>query len=297
MAHGGVDEGLSIEREAEALAARRPSLEQLIVQKWSAPGWRAFYELCPRPGWDAGRIDVALIGAWNSNIGHRIACEVKRTRGDFLRDIRDPQKQSWVEQKFHETWYVCATDVAKETEVPEGWGLIVPTLKGDKLRVVRNPKRRDVGKLDEPLAIMMLRHVTEQAMRKRYVEVDGATLTRDELDALVLRRVSDAIAPKARENEAERIALHELRRTIEEERRLVHEPINEIRRLLQQGWRRHNNEVPTIEMIRQWHREIVLTTVKHLTSQLLSTADLLKHIAHEATNASAALLPPEPPSE
>ena len=271
---------------------RRASLEQLITTKWSAPGWRAFYELSPQPGWDTGRIDVALLGCWNSNIGHRIACEVKRTRADFLRDIRSPKKQEWVEKRFHDTYYVCAPGVAKENEIPEDWGLLVPTSKGDKLRVVVNPKRRNVGPLDEPLAIMMLRHVTEQAERKRYVEVDGAALTRDELDDLVHRRVNESVAPRAQENEAERQALRELRRTIEEERRLVHEPINEMRRLLEQGWRRYDHEIPTVEMIRQWHRDIVTRTVGKVTAQMRQASDLLAHLASEATMASAALLPP-----
>ncbi len=128
--------------EGALLPARLPRREQVSSQR---------------------RIDVLLLrgGAAARDGGiERMAIEIKVDRGDFLSDVRDPDKQGPWRAIAHRHAYAVPEGLVAETEIPVGSGLLVVKRctggSGFTVRWARNAKRpagHNPGPL--PLAIQM----------------------------------------------------------------------------------------------------------------------------------------------
>ena len=52
--------------------------------------------------------------------------EVKVSRGDWLRELKDPSKAETFKKHMHHWWLVVpSADIVRDGELPEGWGLMV----------------------------------------------------------------------------------------------------------------------------------------------------------------------------
>lgn len=106
--------------------------------------------------WKSGRFDLA---------GH----EVKVSRADWLRELKDPAKAAEF-TPFMNRWWVVVPDarIVRPGELPDGWGLLA--LAGDRLRQVTNAQRRDAEPLPPTRLVALMRAVqataTVQAQRK-----------------------------------------------------------------------------------------------------------------------------------
>ena len=103
----------------------------------SLKGWLVIAE-CPtttgasRRG-EYTRLDALAFAAWPSQGYRLIAYEIKVSRADFMREIQRPIKREPAERMCGECFFVTPPGIVKPEEVPEGWGLLVGTKKGDKL--------------------------------------------------------------------------------------------------------------------------------------------------------------------
>ena len=170
--------------------------------RYSSPEWATFRELRQQTGFqghgDSIRtIDFAAFNTWPSNKGHRIAIEVKVSRGDFLREIDNPAKHAWVEQIFHETYFAAPHGLLKPDEIPESWGLIGVTVGKSgiaRTRRMKVAKRRDVPAYGEESAMMgqlmmsVIRESakrTEAARKTSYGLPDGTVVTPEHINQIV----------------------------------------------------------------------------------------------------------------
>ena len=100
-------------------------LEGLVAARFPPPEWAVVHELRAGVGFSSRgvdqRIDVVAFNCWPSKGWHRLAFEIKRTRQDFMREIERPQKRQWVEENFHQTYFVTPHGLVKYDEVPESW--------------------------------------------------------------------------------------------------------------------------------------------------------------------------------
>lgn len=174
-------------------------LEQLALARHPLPEWVALTEWRPSTGYTGldRRLDVAAFATWPSRKYYRVAYEVKRSRGDFLRELDYPDKRAWTEEHFHETWFVVSDPkIAPVEELPVSWGLLVPTKKGDALRQLRRAAPREPKELSTAAWTSALRRIaTRVAELEKGTIVDGASLSRDELEELVATRVHEAMQP------------------------------------------------------------------------------------------------------
>jgi hypothetical protein len=142
------------------------SLEQLILRRHPMPAWAVFFEVGNSTGFSTNRwADAVAIGIWPSH-GHKIhGFEVKRSRGDWLRELKDPKKADAV-SKFCDHWWLVAKDksVALGSEIPDTWGLLVP--RGDSLVAVRDAPKREPMPLTKGFVSAMLRRVSETTVPK-----------------------------------------------------------------------------------------------------------------------------------
>ena len=80
-------------------------------------------------------VDVVVCSLWPSLGCRRTAIEIKISRGDWMRELNNPEKNAWAREACHEFYYCAPVGVIKEEELPEKTGLY--TASGDTIRVVR----------------------------------------------------------------------------------------------------------------------------------------------------------------
>jgi len=91
------------------------------------------------------RADVVHIGLWKNRGAGRIdVCELKTSRSDFLREIADPAKaEAWWPYSTTFSLVVPHLSIASPAELPEGWGLLVPSSRGRRFKEVVKPAVRE----------------------------------------------------------------------------------------------------------------------------------------------------------
>lgn len=91
------------------------------------------------------RADAVHLGLWHSRgAGDIDVCELKTSRSDWRRELDNPAKaEAWwpYSSRF---WVVApSTDVVPAEEVPDGWGLMVPSTRGRRFKAVVKPAVRE----------------------------------------------------------------------------------------------------------------------------------------------------------
>ena len=116
-----------------ALLARHP------VEKGE---WAVFREMATSTGGYGRKMDLFAVSCWPSSHWRTVAYEVKRTRGDFKREIEDPSKRGDAERVEGECYFATPPGLLKVDEVPEGWGLVECGAGG--ARVLKHASQRTI---------------------------------------------------------------------------------------------------------------------------------------------------------
>jgi len=147
---------------------------KLIRRKYSGQDYASFEQVADGTGrYAQSWIDVAAFGLWPSKGLHRMAFEVKISRGDYLNEVQNPNKNAWAKECFHEFWYVAPSGVIKDvTEVPEGCGWMQATRGG--LRVKRQATVKKDAVMDDSLFASLCRSAQQELINaKRSVIKDA----------------------------------------------------------------------------------------------------------------------------
>jgi len=156
---------------AEALKVR-------IRTKYAAPEWATFTEVANATGTGAGvtrYADAFSFNLYPSRGFARHGFEIKVSRSDWLRELKNPAKADPIAQFCHQWWIVVSgPNIVQDGELPAGWGLMVP--RGTGLGIVTTAKAREAVKPTEAFTAAILRRSIEQSpaqvdMRARQVEV------------------------------------------------------------------------------------------------------------------------------
>jgi len=171
-------------------------LERLVEERHSDHSqWVVIREFRAGVGYSKGadrRIDVAAFCCWPSKGLRRIAYEIKRSRGDFVKEIDNPKKRQWVEENFHQTYFVVPHGLVKPEEIPESWGLLVATQKADKLIRRKIATHREVSELPELIALSAIRAVCDQMHRMKccHYYFEGMWLRQEQVDSMIEKDLS-----------------------------------------------------------------------------------------------------------
>jgi hypothetical protein len=93
-------------------------------------------------GFDARRtIDFMAFDLWPMQGLHLHGHEVKISRSDWLRELRDPTKAEEF-KRYCDRWWLVVPDasIVKREELPDGWGLLAPRADGKLVAKVSAPK-------------------------------------------------------------------------------------------------------------------------------------------------------------
>ena len=107
-----------------------------IAAAHAPPEWACFPEIANGTGTHVRRHADALAMNLYPSRGLEIrGFEIKVSRGDLRRELKNPEKAESVARFCDSWWIVAPADVCKLEDLPLAWGLMVPTDKG--LRTVR----------------------------------------------------------------------------------------------------------------------------------------------------------------
>jgi hypothetical protein len=153
------------------------------------------------------RCDAIAIGMWQSTQRLIHGFEIKVSRADWLREVRDVSKADpFIEQC--DRWWLVTADlaIAKSGEIPESWGWLTATKSG--LRIQRPPKPlpQDQATIKRLWAFALIRRAAESRDDRLQRAMEAY---RDEIDKRTEERLKNAEARAMP-------ALSELKRRVEE---------------------------------------------------------------------------------
>lgn len=148
--------------------------------------------------------DALVMNLWPSRGLTLAGYEVKASRSDWLRELKDPSKAEAI-CKFCDFWWVVAAkdDLVRREEVPLPWGFLV--LRGEKLFVVKEPIKLEAQPVSRGFLAALLRRATEQLVpkseidelsRKRYQEglAAGRSMSGQNATELELQRLKSTVS-------------------------------------------------------------------------------------------------------
>jgi len=108
----------------------------------SAPAWICFSELRKGTVHSKSRVDFWAMSCWESNNFDRISYEIKISRGDYLNELKQPQKRDFALAISNYFYFVTPPGLISVDELPPECGLIELSESG-KLRTIKKAPRRN----------------------------------------------------------------------------------------------------------------------------------------------------------
>ncbi len=176
-------------------------LKRMLQARYSSDHVIAF-EVSDAAGHNRGRsADAIAVGLWPSRGLRMIGFEIKASRGDWLRELKQPEKAERFVRYCHEWYVVAPSDVIKRDELPPGWGLLAH--KGEKLVTVEKSRIPPPAPVPWSLSVCIMRRLFEAATEGRVLAAQELVDKRVvEIEAIAKRRTDDAT------REANRIRAH-----------------------------------------------------------------------------------------
>ncbi|GAB4071732.1 hypothetical protein KHC28_00315 [Ancylobacter sonchi] len=178
-----------------SIAMTAADVRHALLNLYSGPGWRLFFEVSNDTGTKANRwIDAVACGIWPSNGFEVIGIEIKVSRADWKREREEPEKAQAL-MRFCNRWYLaCPDGLVKPDELPVSWGLL--TVKDGKARTKVQAPKLEPEPLTSGFVMAILRHANALDMElvQRLVEERDAARQKsfdEALERTAARRVAD----------------------------------------------------------------------------------------------------------
>jgi len=136
-----------------------------LAHKYSTYDWIYLQELRRYNGFGHKRMriaDAVAINLYPSGGCEVNGFEVKVSRGDWLQELKDPDKADEFKQFCHRWWLVVGDkDIVKLEELPPNWGLILP--RGDSLAIKKGAPKLKPLNFDMEFFTSILKRVKDEA--------------------------------------------------------------------------------------------------------------------------------------
>lgn len=117
-------EQLELEQSTQPVVLNTPHARAMLHRRYPAPEWALMEEVAPHTGGGTRYADAIAVNLWRSR-GHAIhGFEIKVSRSDWLRELKDPSKAEPVYRYCDHWWIVAPKGVVKDGELPPTWGLL-----------------------------------------------------------------------------------------------------------------------------------------------------------------------------
>lgn len=139
-----------------------------LLARFPLPEWAIFFEVSNGTGHHARRrADAVAMNCFPSRGMEIHGVEVKHFRSDWLRELKQPDKSTDVQQYCDRWWIATPPGVVKIEELPITWGLL--ELKDDKLRQIKAAPVLEAKPISRPFMASVLRSagkVDDMVVRK-----------------------------------------------------------------------------------------------------------------------------------
>ena len=148
------------------------SLYRLIEAKFEEPA----HVVLPQVANGSGHMrvtryaDAMAMSLWPSRGLELHGFEIKVSKSDWKRELRDPEKSAPIQAYCDRWWIVAPGGVVDLAELPTTWGLFEPRKRRGKvsLHVAKQaPKLTDTKKIDRRFLAAILRRVAEHKTEKQ----------------------------------------------------------------------------------------------------------------------------------
>ncbi len=136
----------------------------LLQTRYSGDEWVILSEVRNAAGYDATRTaDAIAMNMWPSRGLALHGFEIKVSRADWVRELRDPSKADAFMRRV-DYWWLVVSDAAivHDGELPDGWGLLAP--RGGGLGVVAEPAKHPAIDISRPFLASLLRRAARELM-------------------------------------------------------------------------------------------------------------------------------------
>lgn len=135
-------------------------IQRSLISRYPSGQYVTVFE-CPAANDGGSRCDLVAFGVWKSTGNKTIGHEIKVDRGDWLRELQQPEKSDAF-AKYVDAWYLVAPPgVVRLEELRTDWGLLELT-GADSLRVRRQATAREPAMMDRNMLAAILRRVTDK---------------------------------------------------------------------------------------------------------------------------------------
>lgn len=142
-----------------------------LAEKYPSPQYSFLTQVRNGTGYMSTRTaDAIAMSLWPSRGLHISGFEVKVSRTDWIKELKNPQKADDFAKYCH-FWYLVVGDaeIVKDGELPAMWGLIVPNGKG--LKIVKEATLSHTVHAPDYLFLAgILRNVAEQCTPNEVIE-------------------------------------------------------------------------------------------------------------------------------
>lgn len=137
---------------------RTSDVNVALRARFCAPEWALFFEVGDATGSNQRRwADAVAINLYPSRGLEINGFEVKVSRSDFTKELKNPEKSAPVQQYCDRWWIVTPEGIVKDGELPPTWGHYIIGSNGKLRQAVAAPKLQPVGVTREFVAAMLRR--------------------------------------------------------------------------------------------------------------------------------------------
>lgn len=132
-------------------------LYEMIERRYQPPGWAVLPGVASATGTGLQRrCDAIAMSLWPSRGLELHGFEIKISRGDFLRELKDPDKAEKI-ARYCDRWWLVADDdtIVQDGELPPTWGLLVR--HGKSLRLKKDATKLEPAELTRRFLAALLR--------------------------------------------------------------------------------------------------------------------------------------------
>jgi hypothetical protein len=176
---------------------KTPDVKAALRARFIAPEWSLFFEVADATGSRQSRwADAVAMNLYPSRGLEIHGFEIKVSRSDWLRELKDPTKSAPVQRYCDRWWIICPDGVIKPGELPPTWGHYDVKPGGVIRQVVAAPKLDAQVVTKEFMAALVRRAGAVDAeevssMVRAEVERQRA-MDKDNIDRQVKSRTSEA---------------------------------------------------------------------------------------------------------
>jgi len=262
-------------------------IKTLLKQKYPLPEWALIFELNKGTGFKGTerRADAVVFNCYPSKGSIRYAFEIKTSRGDFIRELNNPQKRKWLEDNFHETYFVTTHKLVKDTEIPEGWGLLSVTSKGDALRRSVIPRHREVPELPESMALSAIRSLASSLndLDVPYV-LNGREVCKQDVEQWanqILDHQHKTLQEGIKTQSKLNMELRELREGLLEPFKVLREAVERCDYYAKRELDKEPLNIITVDAVRSWLVQVANTQARALLKDAIKARDALTDLINK----------------